>query len=135
MAGFLARHALLLVLLVSYVAVVTLVLPPVGEFPAFDDWDYAFTARVLADRGELRQSDVPAMTLVAHIAWGALFVRRFGDSWLVLRVSTMVMSWIGGLSLYSIWRNRGWDVARATAACGAFVFCPLVFCLSYTFMT
>lgn len=135
MAGFFARHARLLLLASAYAAIATFVLPPTGDVPAFDDWDYAFTAQVLADSGELRQSDVPAMTLVVHVTWGALFLQFLGDSWLALRVSTIVMSWIGGLSLYSIWRQQGWGAGRATVACGAFVFCPLVFCLSYTFMT
>ena len=131
----LREHRRLLLIAALYGGLTSLVLPPLGEFPNIDDWDYAAAARQLAASGRLQFTDYPAMTLVSHVAWGAAFIRICGDSWLTLRVSTMVMAWIGGLSLYAVSRRLGGSPRLAAFATASYVLCPLVFALSYTFMT
>lgn len=129
------EHRHLVALVAAYLLIVGIVLPPTGEYPTYDDGVFAATARDFAERGAMRISDLPSMTLVTHAAWGAGWMLLLGDSWWTLRVATMVMAWIGGLALYALCREFDRTPAEAAAACGSYIFCPLVFALNYTFMT
>lgn len=135
-----SRHAVIshhracaLVLLVHVLLMV--LLPPTGEFPVCDDGVFAATARDLAHEGRLRISDLPAMSLVTHALWGALFLTVLGDSWLSLHLSVVVMAWLGGLSCYVFGRLMGRSASESALASGAYLFCPLVFADCYSFMT
>lgn len=121
-------------LLVALALLVVLV-PPRGEFPTIDDWDYAATARELAGTGRLHLSDWPAMTLVAQAAWGALAIKLAGPSYAVLRGSVLVLLAAGALALHAWCRWHGRTRLEAQFAALAFAFCPLAVALSYTFMT
>ncbi|MFO1092172.1 MAG: hypothetical protein U0992_02515 [Planctomycetaceae bacterium] len=94
--------------------VLLIAVPPVGEYPSLDDFDYAATAWHLADTGHLRLSDWPAMTLVTHVAWGALVCKLFGNSFFVLRCSMFVLSLAAALAIFAGCRRKGHsrDVAR-----------------------
>ena len=127
------EHRHLVALVAAYLLIVGIVLPPTGEYPTYDDGVFAATARDFAERGAMRISDLPSMTLVTHAAWGAGWMLLLGDSWWTLRVATMVMAWIGGLALYALCREFDRTPAEAAAACGSYIFCPLVFALNYTF--
>src|SRR5688572_3805354 len=89
-------------------ALPVLLLPPRGEFPIDDDFDYSATAFHLAKTGEIGLTDWPSMTLVAHVGWGAAFVRAFGESHEVLRTSTIILSMLAAAALAMVaWRRGG----------------------------
>ena len=121
-------------LLAAFFVAAALLVPPRGEFPINDDWDYFATVADLLHFGEIRLSDWPGMTLVAQIFWGDLFAKLFGLSYWTLRVSTTSMTFVGTLALY-FWA-RAVDRTRGEATFLGLLYAtnPLVFTLSYSFM-
>jgi hypothetical protein len=75
------------------------------------------------------------MTLLAHAAWGALFVKFLGPTYLTLRVANLTMAAIGSAALYTWMRfaEAGRTLAVFTAI--AVFLSPPVFCYSCSFMT
>lgn len=121
-------------LAIAYAVAVALV-PPLGEFPINDDWDYAATAARVVASGRLQLTDWPAMPLVAHAMWGAIFIKLFGPSYCVLRVATMTTAVCGALALVCWYCRHGRSTWESLYIGVAWVFAPLVFVHSYTFMT
>jgi hypothetical protein len=123
------------VVLVAFFVLAVLLVSPRGEFPINDDWDYHATVADLLHHGEMRLSDWPAMPLVAQIGWGATFARIFGLSYETLRLSTLAFTLLGTLALY-FW-GRAIDRSREESLFLGLLFAssPLVFSLSYSFMT
>src|SRR5262245_16913175 len=106
---------------------------PVGEFPISDDFDYAATAFDLARTGEVRLSDWPSMTLVAHAAWGAGFVRVFGESFLVLRIAELAVAALAAVGVYAWVRRCGRSRAASAFAAAATALTPQALAYSCTF--
>lgn len=106
-----------------------------GDFPLNDDWAYGYSARLLAQRGELRILDWAAPSLVAHIAWGALCLRLLGDSFVSLRLGTLFLSLLGALLLYRLGRRLGLPARLALLPPLALLFSPWNVNLSFTYMT
>jgi hypothetical protein len=122
------------VIVLVFGTVVALV-PPTGEFPLGDDWDYAATARDLVEYGEIRLSDWPAMPLIVHVVWGALFIKIFGFSYFVLRVANLTMALVGSLTIYTWVRLIGQTRQWAVFAALFFFLNPLVLWMAYSFHT
>jgi len=123
------------VLLATFFVVAVFLVPPRGEFPVNDDWDYSATVSDLLHYGEIRLSDWPAMTLVGQILWGGLFAKVLGLSFLTLRLSVICLAFLGALALY-YWA-RAIDRSRLESFFLGLLYAasPLVFSLSYSFMT
>jgi hypothetical protein len=111
------------------------VLPPRGDYALVDDWAHAMAVRNLLDHGRLTIPDWSAMTLVAQVGWGALFAEAFGFSFQTLRVSVLVLGLVAVVACYAICRELGVGPARAAAGALVLWFNPIMFSLSYTFMT
>jgi 4-amino-4-deoxy-L-arabinose transferase-like glycosyltransferase len=111
------------------------VVPTLAPVATTDDWAYARSAQILLDEARLTIFPVVAATAVFQIVWGALFGFIFEPTLGVFRLSTVVITALGGLALYGLCRDLG--VARARSALGVatFLFNPLVFVLAFTFMT
>src|SRR5262245_15112168 len=122
-------------LLVAFCLAAILLVPPRGEFPINDDWDYFATVSDLLKHGEIRLSDWPAMTLVGQILWGGLFAKLFGLSYMTLRYSVLTLFLAGALALYGWARTIGRDRTEALFLGLLWTTCPLIFSLSYSFMT
>ena len=72
---------------------------PLRECPQIDDWAYAATVWHWLDTGQYRLNEWIAANPPFQIAWGALFCRLFGESFAVLRISTIGLARrIGGVS-------------------------------------
>lgn len=117
------------------ILVCALLIRPVGEFPVLDDFDYCATVRDLLRTGEIRLSDWPSMTLVGQVYWGAAFSKLFGDKFLSLRISTLVLHAIGCLAAYIWLRDR--NVSQSLSAFGAVAIAtsPEMLYFACTFMT
>lgn len=129
-----ARHALLLLVFIAYAAT-TFIVPVMAPVAISDDWIYAQVVQTLLTEHVLKIPDVSVTTLVFQVVWGALFCSLFGFSYGVLRISSLVLVALGALALYGLCREVG--VKRNWAALGSavYLFNPLTFVLSYTFMT
>ncbi len=108
---------------------------PIGEFPLNDDWAFAKGVYNLVEKGQLILGDWPAITLVAQLFWGALFCKIFGLSLTVLRISTLISSFIGVIAFYGIARQITQNKEIAALAGLILFFNPLYFSLSFTFMS
>jgi hypothetical protein len=121
--------------LAAFFAAAVFLVPPRGEFPINDDWDYFATVGDLLRYGEIRLSDWPGMSLVAQVYWGGLFAKLFGLSYMTLRLSVITLAFAGALALY-YWA-RAIERTRVESLFLGLLYAtsPLVFSLSYSFMT
>lgn len=108
---------------------------PHGDFPLNDDWGYAPAVRALVDEGALRFTDWQSMPLITHVLWGWLFAAPAGFSHDALRLSTLVLGWLGVLAMYALLRQL--KAPRFAAGVGAALLLvnPLYFGLAFSFMT
>ncbi len=100
-----------------------------------DDWGYSRASEILLHERHLEVFPVVAATSVFQIVWGALFALFFDNSLGAVRLSTLVMSAIGGLALYDMCRRLRVPAGRSALVVAAYLFNPLTFVLSYSFMT
>jgi hypothetical protein len=111
------------------------IIDPRGNFPLHDDWDFAIATWSFARTGHFHFTQFTAVALRAQVLWGALWTRALGDSFNVLRASTLVLS-LGSVLLV----NR--ILARAGAVRGvrmlaslALLVHPIFLWASCTYMT
>lgn len=124
----------LLVLLLLYLLAESLVWPA-GNFPLNDDWAFARSAQILAGTGKFEIGSWPAMTLWTHVIYGSLFVYLFGFSFNVLRISTLLSSLAACVLLYRLLKRLSGSSNVAFAGSALFVFHPVYFSSSNSFMT
>jgi Dolichyl-phosphate-mannose-protein mannosyltransferase len=107
---------------------------PVGDFPLNDDWAYAKTVQSLL-RGDLQLTDWAPASQITQVAWGALFCLPFGFSFTALRLSTLVLGWVGGLTTFALAREMGTGLTVASLAALIILGNPDYLNSSFTFMT
>jgi hypothetical protein len=117
------------------ILVSALLIRPVGEFPVLDDFDYVATVRDFLRTGEIRLSDWPSMTLIGQVNWGAAFSTLLGDTFLSLRISTLVLHAIGCLGAYLWLRDRNTSQAVSAFAAVAVATSPETLYFACSFMT
>lgn len=133
--GSLSKHKGLLLLVLVYLGLSCLLSPLKNDFPMIDSWSYSWTAKRLSQTGEWELAGWSDMSLVAHVAWGALFSYLFGFSFALLNLSTFVLSLICAISFYLVLREQRIDERAALLATLALVLNPIFLLLSYTYMT
>lgn len=114
---------------------VAFVIPTLSPTAISDDFLYARSVEILLDDGELRMLPAAAVTGVFQIVWGALFAGVFGDSLGVLRAATVTFALLGGVAMYALCRELGVTQGRSALGAAIYLFNPISFVLSYTFMT
>lgn len=65
---------------------------PRGNFPINDDWDFAIATWRFAETGHFHFTPFTAVSLRAQVVWGAAWTRLFGESFNVLRASTILLA-------------------------------------------
>lgn len=112
-----------------------LIIPVMAPVALGDDWVYARSVEILIAEGRVRILDLSVVTLVWQTLWGGLFAAILGPTFGAMRLSTVVLSALGGLACY--WGCRQLGVERGRSALGAalYLFNPILFSLSYTFMS
>lgn len=126
-------HVPLMVVLAAYAGAACM-LPTLADVPINDDWFYARSVERLLHQHVLTSGPVTT-TLVFQVAWGALFAAVFGFSHGVLRLSTVAMVFLSGWALYGLCRELAIDRTRSALAVALYLFNPLGFVLSFTFMS
>lgn len=128
-----ANWVLALVLLVFFAVSIWIgVLTPVATT---DDWSYTRSVEILLQNRHLEVFPVVAATAVFQILWGSLFALFFDNTLGAVRISTLVMVGLSGIALYDICRRLRVSPERSALAVAAYLFDPLSFVLSYSFMT
>ena len=108
---------------------------PRGEFPLNDDWSYSRSAFRFARENVIEVDEWCAPSLFGQALYGGLLAKLFGPSFTVLRLSTLILSC--GLSLI-LWRTlQALNVDRIMSwiVVLAWIFNPIQFSLSFTYMT
>jgi len=100
---------------------------PRGEFPLHDDWMYAISTWDFARTGHFHFPVFTVVSLRAQVLWGALWTRLFGESFEVLRASTLFLSLATLIVVHRI-------LARAGAAPWLRVAAPLVLLVNPIFL-
>lgn len=116
-------------------ALTAVIVPVMTPVSIGDDWVYAISVERLVRTGQLQILDLSVVTLLFQVLWGSLFALIFGPGFGILRLSTIVAVLVGGWACYGIARELGADCAKSALAAAAYLFNPLSFVLSYTFMT
>lgn len=130
----LGRHWGLVLVLTLY-AVSAFIVPTMTPAPVSDDWVYARSVEILLREGDLRILDLSVVTLIFQVAWGTLFSLLFGLSFGAMRLSTLVLIFLSGWAFYALCRDLSVSPGRSTLATAAYLFHPLAFVLSFSFMT
>jgi hypothetical protein len=112
-----------------------LLVDPRGEFPLNDDWSYSRSAFRFAQQNRMQVDEFSAPSLVGQAFYGGLLARVFGAYFIVLRLSTLVMSFGTALLLWMAFRRLNVSPGIAGIAVLAWIVNPVQFCLAFTFMT
>lgn len=124
----------LLVILAAFVAVV-LAVDPHGDFPLNDDWNFALGTWWFAEHGEFRFARFTGMSLRAQVVWGALWTRLFGESFEVLRASTLTLAFVSLLLFRSLLVRTSLSRSVRLLAVGALLANPYFLWSAHTYMT
>ncbi len=130
-----SRRLLPLLIIVGVYLLSVFLVDPRGEFPLNDDWSYTRSAFLLGTQGSLHVDEWSAMSLIGQAIYGGVLVRIFAPGFLLLRISTLVLSCCTALLIWTLLRRFEVQPALAWVAVLSWIFDPIQFCLSYTFMT
>src|ERR1700738_2300288 len=100
---------------------------PRGDFPIIDDWAYRESVYYLVENGKLHFSNWTAANLFSHTLWGAVFSLLFNLSFDTLRLSTILLGWLGGICTYRIAREADGNSITAFVAAIPLLFNPVYF--------
>lgn len=109
--------------------------PTLAPVAINDDFLYARSVEVLRTHGELRIFPQTVSTLVLQVGWGAAWTAVFGESFGVLRASTVAFSLLAGWAMYGLCRELGVDRTRSALGTALVVFNPLAYATSFSFMS
>lgn len=120
--------------LVAFLASI-FVVPTMASAVVWDEWIYVRSVESLVMDGQFRVPDFSGATLLFQTLWGSLFAKTLGMSFGALRLSTVVLVLISGLALYGLLRDLKIRPSLSALGTALFLFNPLSFVLSFTFMT
>jgi hypothetical protein len=126
----LLENATILAIFAAAVAVIR----PLGNFPLNDDGYYALPAFDFAHTGVFHLTVAPA-SVRAQVLWGALWVRLFGESYDVLRASTLVLAALTVVIVNRTLARTSLPAPLRFLASLALAFHPIFFWSACTFMT
>jgi hypothetical protein len=111
-----------------------LLVDPIAEMPFQDDWSYAFSARQCAATGHLTYNGWSTAIILPHVYWGALWIRLFGFSFTVLRLSTLPLA-AGSVALaYLLARQADLRPSAAFFVAMLLAFSPLFLPVATSYM-
>lgn len=124
LAGVLGAYALTL-----------LVVPVLVPAAINDDWIWTRSVEILLVEGRLEVLDISAPFALVQILWGALFVAPVDNVFGALRLATVTFTLASAVALYALCRELGVRPQLSALGTAAYLFNPLTFSLSYTFLT
>ncbi|MEA2900525.1 MAG: hypothetical protein QOH36_412 [Actinomycetota bacterium] len=129
----LARGGPVAAVVAAYFA--TIALLPRVDVPVGDDWAYARTVERFIHGNGFHILDATVATLVLQALWGAAVTSVLGFSYVTLRLSTVALAALGAVALYGLCRTLGASRQWSAVAAAAWLFNPLAYVLSNSFMS
>jgi 4-amino-4-deoxy-L-arabinose transferase-like glycosyltransferase len=111
------------------------VVPTFAPVAIWDDWVYIRAAETFAEQSRLEVLEPTAATAVFQIAWGGLFGKLFGSSFGSFRLSVITLVFASGWALYLLARDLGVSAGKAALGMAVYLFNPLMYVLTFSFMT
>ncbi len=105
------------------------------DFPLNDDWAFALSAFKFARGGGVDYFEWAAMPQLGMWVWAYPAISFLGTSNAALRLSTIVLSWIGISAFRDLLRQAGLGPWLASFGACVLLFNPVFFMLTATFMT
>src|SRR4051794_15106827 len=112
-----------------------LFIPTFAPVSISDDWTYTRSVEYLINDHRIHILSVAAATQIFQLFWGAIFAEVFGMTFGALRLSTVVVVGLGGLALFGLCRELGVNRARSALGTAVFLFNPVLFPITYSFMS
>jgi 4-amino-4-deoxy-L-arabinose transferase-like glycosyltransferase len=109
--------------------------PPAQDFPLVDDWAFSHGAFRFSSDGQIDYGHWAAMPLLGQWLWAWPFIRILGAGHATLRLSVLVLSWIGLVAFADCLKSEGVSESRAALAAAVLAFNPMFYLLSGTFMS
>jgi len=100
-----------------------------------DDWSYIATAQRFAQTGHFVYNGWASPMLGWQVVFGAVFLRLFGFSFTIARVSVLLISMGAAFLMQRIFARCGISPFQATIGTLTFVLSPLFLPLAFSFMT
>jgi hypothetical protein len=117
-------------------AVLCLAFPPIDQnFPLNDDWAFARGTFDFYGGKGIHYQNWASMPQLGQWLWAWPFVLLLGASHFALRVSTIVLSWLGLIAFADLLRQEGCPERPAAFAAAVLALDPLFFLLQGSFMT
>jgi hypothetical protein len=115
---------------------VFLAIPPAQQnFPLGDDWAFSRSFEDLATGHGLNYRQFAAMPQLGQWLWAWPFFKLFGPSLFALRLSTIVLGWLGLIAVFDLFCQEGLSPGRSAFLVATLGLNPLWFALQGTFMT
>ena len=108
---------------------------PISNASFNDDWSYAQTVKRLLETGKLTYNGWASASLIAQAYWGLLWVKAFGYSQMILRLSTLPLAAIAISICYLLARRAGVRPRFAGFATLVVGLSPLYLPVASSFMT
>jgi hypothetical protein len=108
---------------------------PFAELPFNDDWSYSWTVKQLDLTGRLTYNGWASASGIAQAYWGLIWVKLFGYSVTVLRLSTIPLAAGAASFCYLLARRAGLAARSAVFATLVLGWSPLFLPVAATFMT
>jgi hypothetical protein len=132
-SSILLRNQALLCCIALFVC--TLISRPFIEIGINDDWSYIRSALLLAQTGHITFMGWSTPVLGWQLFLGALFIKLFGFSFIVVRSSVLLLSAVTVYLLHRVLVRCGVSEINATIGTLTFALSPLFLPLAFSFMT
>src|SRR5437588_7237564 len=117
-------------------AVLWVALPPAEQnFPLGDDWAFSHGMFEFVKGNGIHYFQWASMPQLGQWLWATPFVWLLGASHVALRISALVLSWLGLWAFYGLLRYERCSDGQAALATAALALNPLFFLMQGTFLT
>jgi hypothetical protein len=108
---------------------------PVAEMGVDDDWSYIWSARALVTTGHIVYNGWATAILGWQLYWGSFFIRQFGFSFLIARLSVLIIGLATIVLIQRLFCRLGISAWNATIGTLAIALSPVFLPASFTFMS
>ena len=129
------RHYSILVLIFCVYLITLIIVNPWGNFPLDDDWVYARDCILSSNAGQLVLTGFESAWGIPQIIVGILITKLFGFSHIFLRLFGVITLAATFVMIDIYLRNIRVPSKTRLITCAAFIFNPVSYILSLTFMT
>lgn len=127
-------HGYVIAVIATYL-LACLVVPVLTPVSISDDWTYTRSVEILIREGRFQILDIAGASALFQILWAAPLAALFGPTFGVLRLATVLFIAGSSVAVYAGCRELNVVRERGALACALYLFNPLLFSLSYTFMS